>query len=164
MSARCGRGGAMDRAGGAWQGLAAMAPSSYRIVDEPTPSALGRLAANPFWIVIAGMVAPSLLSGMLKEPQLLVLVWFGVNSFALSSPTRRAEIAWIAGGMAIVGISLYLPEHLRQSGRVTLDSLRAWMPYMGILRSAVDLTMLYRLFLYQIGPYRLYRYLHPDRP
>ena len=35
---------------------------------------------------------------------------------------------------------------------------------MWILRSAVDLTVLYRLFLYQIGPYRLYRYLHPDRP
>ena len=141
-----------------------MAPSSYRIVDEPAPSALGRLAMNPFWIVIAGMVGPSLLIGTINEPQLLVLVWFGVNSFALSSPTRRAEIVWIAGGMAIIGVFFYLPERLWLSGRVTLDSLRAWMPYMWILRSAVDLTVLYRLFLYQIGPYRLYRYLHPDRP
>jgi hypothetical protein len=160
----CGRGGAMDSAGGAWQGLAVMAPSSYRIVDEPAPSALGRLITNPFWIVIAGMVGPSLLLGTIKEPQLLVLLWFGVNSFALSSPTRRAEIVWIAGGMAIIGIFLYLPERLWLSGRITFDTLRAWMPYLLILRSAVDLTVLYRLFLYQIGPYRLYRYLHPDRP
>ncbi len=141
-----------------------MAAGSYRIVDEPAPSALGRLATNPFWIVIAGMVGPGLLIGTVKEPQLLVLLWFGVNSFALSSPTRRAEIVWIASGMAIIGIFLYLPDHLWLSGRITLATLRAWMPYLLILRSAVDLTVLYRLFLYQIGPYRLYRYLHPDRP
>ena len=74
----------MDSAGAAWQGLAAMAASSYRIVDEPTPSALGRLAANPFWIVIAGMAAPSLLSDAIKEPQLLVLLWFAVPYVARS--------------------------------------------------------------------------------
>ena len=66
--------------------------------------------------------------------------------------------------MAVIGVFFYLPERLWLSGRVTLDSLQTWMPYMWILRSAVDLTVLYRLFLYQIGPYRLYRYLHPDRP
>jgi hypothetical protein len=138
-----------------------MAASSYRIVDEPAPSALGRLAVNPFWIVIAGMVGPSFLAGVVPEPQLLVLLWFGLNSVALSSPTRRAELLWIAAGIAIIAAFIYLPDRL--SGRVGLDTLRAWMPYLWILRSAVDLTVLYRLFLYQIGPYQLYRYLNPDR-
>jgi len=140
-----------------------MTGSSYRIVDEPAPSALGRFAVNPFWIVIAGMVGPSLLSGTVPEPQLLVLLWFGFNGFALGSPTRRAEIIWIAGGMAIIGAFRYLPGYLAISGAIEVDVLRAAIPYLWILRSAVDLTVLYRLFLYQIGPYQLYRYLNPDR-
>ncbi len=143
-----------------------MAGHSYRIVDEPAPSALGRFAVNPFWIVIAGMVGPSLLAGVVPEPQLLVLLWFGFNSVALGSPTRRAELLWIAAGMAIIAgfiYLIYLPDRLRLSGAVGFDTLRAAMPYLWILRSAVDLTVLYRLFLYQVGPYQLYRYLNPDR-
>ncbi len=140
-----------------------MAGSSYRIVDEPAPSALGRLAVNPFWIVIAGMVGPSFLAGIVPEPHLLVLLWFGFNSFALSSPTRRTEIIWIAAGVAIIAAFHYLPRHLVISGALELDTVRAWMPYLWILHSAVVLTVLYRLFLYQVGPYQLYRYLNPDR-
>jgi hypothetical protein len=140
-----------------------MAAGSYRIVDEPAPSAFGRLAVNPFWIVIAGMVAPSLLLGIVPEPQLPVLLWFGFNSIALSSPTRRAELLWIAAGMALIAACIELPDRLRLAGAVGPDALDAWMPYLWILRSAVDLTVLYRLFLYQIGPYQLYRYLNRDR-
>ena len=140
-----------------------MAASSYRIVDEPAPSALGRLAANPFWIVIAGMVGPAFLAGIVPEPQLLVLLWFGLNSFALSSPTRRAEIVWIAAGIAIIAAFRYGPDYLWQSGLAELETLRAWIPYLSILYSALVLTVLYRVFLYQVGPHQLYRYLNPDR-
>jgi hypothetical protein len=140
-----------------------MATGSYRIVDEPAPSALGRLAVNPFWIVLIGMLGPGFLAGIVPEPQLLVLLWFGFNSVALSSPTRRAELLWVAAGMAIIAVFRYLPDDPQQPNAVGPDSLRAWMPYLRILRSAVDLTVLYRLFLYQVGPYQLYRYLHPDR-
>jgi len=140
-----------------------MATNSYRIVDEPAPSALGRFAVNPFWIVLAGMLGPGFLVGVVPEPELLVLLWFGFNGVALSSPTRRAELLWVAAGIAVIAVFIYLPDHLRLSGTVGLDTLRVWLPYLWILRSAVDLTVLYRLFLYQIGPYRLYRYLNPDR-
>jgi hypothetical protein len=140
-----------------------MATGSYRIVDEPAPSALGRLAVNPFWIVLIGMLGPGFLAGIVPEPQLLVLLWFGFNGVALSSPTRRAELLWVAAGMAIIAVFRYLPDDPQQPNAVGPDSLRAWMPYLRILRSAVDLTVLYRLFLYQVGPYQLYRYLHPDR-
>jgi len=140
-----------------------MATGSYRIVDEPAPSALGRLAVNPFWIVLIGMLGPGFLAGIVPEPQLLVLLWFGFNGVALSSPTRRAELLWVAAGMAIIAVFRYLPDDPQQPNAVELDSLRAWMPYLWILRSAVDLTVLYRLFLYQVGPFQLYRYLNPDR-
>jgi len=140
-----------------------MAAGSYRIVDEPAPSGLGRFVVNPFWIVLAGMLAPSLLADIVREPQLMVLLWFGWNSFALSSPSRRAELCWIGVDVAVVAAFFYLPERLLLSGSVALDTLRRWMPYLWILRSAIDLTVLYRLFLYQAGPYQLYRYLNPDR-
>jgi|SRR5262245_37335173 len=140
-----------------------MTGSSYRIIDEPAPSALGRVAVDPFWIVIAGMLGPSFLSGVVPQPELLVLLWFGLNSFALSSPTRRIEIIWIAAGVAIIAAFQYLPDRLWRSGTVDLDTLRSWMPYFWILHSAIFLTVLYRLFLYQVGPYQLYRYLNPDR-
>ena len=140
-----------------------MAAGSYRIVDEPAPSALGRLAVNPFWIVLVGMLGPGFLASVVPEPQLLVLLWFGFNGVALSSPTRRAELLWVAAGMAIIAAFRYLPDDPQQPNAVGLDSLRAWIPYLWIVRSAVDLTVLYRLFLYQVGPYQLYRYLHPDR-
>jgi hypothetical protein len=153
----------MDSSGGAWQGFAAMAAGSYRIVDEPAPSALGRLVVNPFWIVIVGMVGPAFLGAIVSEPHLLVLLWFGLNSFALSSPTRRAEIMWIAAGVAIIAAFRYLPDPLRQAGFVERETLVAWIPYLSILYSALVLTVLYRLFLYQLGPYQLYRYLNPDR-
>ena len=141
-----------------------MAAGGYRIVDEPAPSAIGRLAVNPFWIVIAGMFGPALVGSFVPEPHLLVLLWFAVNSFAVGSPTRRAELLWMALGVAIIAAFDDLPERLVVSGTVALETMRAWLPYLWILRSAVILTVLYRLFLYQIGPYHLYRYLHPDRP
>jgi hypothetical protein len=140
-----------------------MAASGYRIVDEPAPSALGRLAVNPFWIVIVGMFGPPLLAGVVPEPHLLVLLWFAVNSIAVSSPTRRAELLWIALGVAIIAAFYDLPERLVLSDAIGRDTMNASLPYLWILRSAVILTVLYRLFLYQIGPYHLYRYLHPDR-
>ena len=140
-----------------------MAAGSYRIVDEPAPSALGRLAVNPFWIVLAGMFGPALVGAFVPEPDVLVLLWFGLNSFAVGSPTRRGELLWIALGVTIIAAFYHLPERFVVSDTVALDTMRAWLPYLWILRSAVVLTVLYRLFLYQIGPYHLYRYLRPDR-
>jgi hypothetical protein len=140
-----------------------MAAGGYRIVDEPAPSALGRLAANPFWIVLAGMLLPAAFDGDSYAVQPLVLLWFVVNSFALSSPTRRPEILWAAAGGAIVAAFHDLPSRLLAHDLVDMPTLRAAFPYLEILRSAIDLTVLYRLFLYQVGPYQLHRYLHPDR-
>jgi hypothetical protein len=140
-----------------------MAAGSYRIVDEPAPSALGRFAANPFWIVLVGMLLPGGFGSGVHEVQPLVLLWFSFNSFALSSPTRRAEILWAIAGVAVVVAFHYGPFRLMTSGLVDWPTLRAALPYLAILRSALDLTVLYRLFLYQAGPYQLYRYLNPDR-
>jgi hypothetical protein len=68
--------------------------SSYRIVDEPTPSGLERWAVRPFWPLLAQMLA----GAWLAWP------WFVLNSIALGSASRRREQAWVAA--AVIGSSL----------------------------------------------------------
>lgn len=55
----------------------------YRIVDEPVPTRVSRLAVRPLWpwltLALGGAWAG--------------LPWFVVNTFALGSPTRKKELA-----------------------------------------------------------------------
>jgi len=46
---------------------------------------------NPFWPLVAGMLAGFWLA----------LPWFAVNGVAMGSATRRRELAWVVGGMAV---------------------------------------------------------------
>lgn len=63
----------------------------YRIADEPAPGRLGAWVVNPFWPMLAAMIAGFWLA----------LPWFAVNAAAMGSATRRREWAWIAGGAAV---------------------------------------------------------------
>jgi hypothetical protein len=131
-------------------GLRAMAEGAYRIIDEPAPSALSRLAVNPFWIVLVGM--------LLSRWQALALLWFVFNGFALNSPTKLREIGWAAGALVIaLAIRGPLPA-LLQDGLGLATFISTW-PYIHILAIALLLTAMYRLFLYQYGSYQLFRYL-----
>jgi hypothetical protein len=66
-----------------------MSASNYRIVDEPAPGLLSRFVVDPFWPLLATMMASSLLG----------YAWLIFNSFALGSPTRGREIAYCVGGV-----------------------------------------------------------------
>jgi len=125
----------------------------YRIIDEPAPSALSRFVVNPLWIVLASMFVywPYL-------PRLLWL-WFLFNGLALRSPTIRFEIAWIVVGL---GLSLALGEVPRwafEAGLLSGPMLRWLLPYWFTLEIVVVIAVSYRLYLYQIGLYHLFRYL-----
>ena len=85
----------------------AMAEGAYRIIDEPAPSALSRLAVNPFWIVLVGM--------LLSRWQALALLWFVFNGFALNSPTKLREIGWAAGAL-VIAIGFVVDELNRLTG------------------------------------------------
>jgi hypothetical protein len=139
-----------------------VAAGGYRIIDEPVPSALSRYIASPFLIVLVAMLAPALLAGTIDYPQLLFLAWFGFNSFALGSPTRRHEIAWIVAGAALVLGFRELLILILQLGLLAPPTMTAALPYLRILHSAALLAIFYRLFLFQQGAYQLHRYLHPE--
>jgi hypothetical protein len=131
-----------------------MADGAYRIIDEPAPSALSRLAVNPFWIILAGM--------LLWRWQPLALAWFVFNGFALNSPTKVKEIGWAVGAV-LVALALRgpLPELL--FGLIGRDAFVTYWPYLQILVIALLLVAMYRLFLYQHGAYQLFRYLREGR-
>jgi hypothetical protein len=138
-----------------------VAAGGYRIIDEPAPSALSRYIANPFLIMIVAMVAPPFLAQAIPFPQLPILAWFTFNNFALGSPTRAGELAWIIAGVGLVlGIDELL-QRIVALGLVERPTILAAIPYIAILHSAALLAIFYRLFLYQNGPYHLHRYLRP---
>jgi hypothetical protein len=132
-----------------------MSDGAYRIIDEPVPSPLSRLAVNPFWIVLAGM--------LLSRWQALALIWFVVNGFALNSTTKMKEICWAAGAFVLALAargSLY---------GLLADAIGPWAlilywPYIRIIIIALLLTAMYRIYLYQSGSYELFRYLREGRP
>ncbi len=131
-----------------------MADGAYRIIDEPAPSALSRLAVNPFWIVLAGM--------LLSRWQALALMWFVVNGFALNSPTKLREIIWAGAALGLaLAVRGPLPGLLH--GSIGRDAFAAYWPYIHILIIAMLLTAVYRLYLYQFGSYQLFRYLREGR-
>jgi hypothetical protein len=125
-----------------------MASAGYRIIDEPPPSPLKNAVANPFWIVIAGMVLPKLL--------VAALLWFGFNSFALASPTRRQELQWLAGGLAV--LALFSAPALARLETWFGPGSDGLMPYLLILKSALALAVLFRVYLFQVAPFQLHRH------
>jgi len=127
---------------------------SYSIIDEPRPSRLRRFAANPFWVILSGMV--------LVQLQPLSLLWFGFNGIALGSPTRRRELVWIVAGLLVVaGFEALLSPRLAPAllSWTTIELYLPYLPYLSILRTAAVLAVLTRLYLFQIGPYHRHRYL-----
>lgn len=63
--------------------------ATYQIADEPAPGNLARFAVNPVFPLLALM-----LGGVW-----LAWPWLAFNSIAVGSPTRRAELAWLVGGV-----------------------------------------------------------------
>jgi hypothetical protein len=131
-----------------------MSDRGYRIIDEPAPSALSRLAVNPFWIMLAGMLLPGL--------QALAIVWFVVNGFALNSTTKVKEMCWAAGALAIA-LARRGPLQRLLDEQIVSAALISYRPYIHIVVIAVLLTAMYRLYLYQHGAYQLFQYLKEGR-
>ena len=70
---------------------------TYRLTDEPEPSALSRWAVRPLHPMLGLMLG----GGWIAWP------WFVLNAYALGSPTRRREAA-IAAGAALVSVGYAL--------------------------------------------------------
>src|SRR6187549_1966645 len=65
-------------------------PESYKIIDEPAPSTVSRLAVNPVWIFLASLFGGAGIG----------LLWFALNAFAISSASRKRELSYVAIGLS----------------------------------------------------------------
>ncbi|KAF1053421.1 MAG: hypothetical protein GAK43_01419 [Stenotrophomonas maltophilia] len=119
--------------------------SAYRLLDEPRPGRLARMAVEPLWPLLSMMLAGSWLG----------LPWFVFNSLAVGSPTRKREI--LVALLCLVG-SLVLA-----AGLIYLVEAR-WLPVGAPLQYALlsltvwKLAMAYWLFSLQSGTVEIYRY------
>ncbi len=112
-----------------------MAAAGYHIEDEPLPGPWQRLAVQPFWPLLAMMLAGSWLG----------LPWFVVNGFAVGSPTRWREAAMAAAGFAGSVALVVLLFVLAGTGVVSSTAV----PYAAVGITVWKLVVGYLLFLWQ---------------
>jgi hypothetical protein len=118
--------------------------SGYQIADEPAPSTLARFAVNPLYPMLAAMLA----GVWFAWP------WFAFNSFAIGSPTRRAELAWLVAGLILppgIGSALILAR-----GAALLPASAG--PYIGLAVIVSKLVVVYAVFLLQSRTIEIYEY------
>ena len=117
---------------------------AYQIADEPAPSTFAKYAVNPLFPMLASMLA----GVWFAWP------WFAFNSFAVGSPTRRAELAWLAAGLFVpagVGMALLMA---REAGWLPQLS----PPYVGVVVIVLKLVVVYAVFLLQSRTIEIYEY------
>jgi hypothetical protein len=111
----------------------------YQIADEPAPSTLARYAVNPLYPMLAWMFA----GVWFAWP------WFAFNSFAVGSPTRRAELAWLAAGLIVPPVV----------GSLLIAILPpAADAYINLLVVVLKLVVVYAVFLLQSRTIEMYEY------
>jgi hypothetical protein len=118
--------------------------SAYQIADEPAPSTLARYAVNPLYPMLAFMFA----GVWFAWP------WFAFNSFAIGSPTKRAELAWLAAGLIVpsaVGWALLF-------ARAANALPEASAPYIGLVIVVLKIVAVYAVFLLQSRTIEIYEY------
>jgi hypothetical protein len=116
----------------------------YQIADEPAPSTFARYAVNPLYPMLAMMFA----GVWFAWP------WFAFNSFAVGSPTRRAELGWLVAGLFVpagVGMALLLA---REAGLLPRFST----PYVGLIVILLKLVVVYAVYLLQSRTIEIYEY------
>jgi hypothetical protein len=117
---------------------------SYQIADEPAPSTLARYAVNPLYPMLAAMLA----GVWLAWP------WYVFNSFAIGSPTRRTELAWLVGGLVLPAGVGWMLLAAGVSGL-----LPAWSPpYIGLLVVVMKIIVVYAVFILQSRTIEIYEY------
>ncbi|MCV6622884.1 MAG: hypothetical protein OIF51_14160 [Cellvibrionaceae bacterium] len=122
--------------------------SSYKLIDEPSPSLMSNLIVSPVLILLIGIFGPLLYTPPMFGRYWLPLLWFIANSFFLGSPTRLKEVAIaLAGGTAI--LALFWAPWPNPN----------YFPYARILISAVLFFTMYMLSNLQSAPFELHEYL-----
>ena len=115
---------------------------SYKIIDEPAPSAVSRVAVNPVWIFLASLFGGA---GM-------GLLWFALNAFAISSASRKRELSYVAIGLLGTPLIFVILGSMVTEGWLGPDLF----PYLRLLVTGFQLLVVYLLHLSQHKSYELF--------
>lgn len=118
--------------------------SSYRIADEPLPGRFAQLAVNPLFPFLAFM-----LGGLW-----IAWPWFAFNAIAVGSPTRRKEIAQLAGGLVLVVLVVSLLFALVSGGYLSGVAIA----YAALAIPVTKIAVLYAVYLNQARTIEIYQY------
>ncbi len=119
--------------------------STYKIIDEPTPSPISRLATNPMWPLLAVMLASPIFGW----------IWFVVNSIAIGSPTKLKEFLMACVGVIFLSVFYIYLGSLNQSGD---SGISEYIDYIRLAGVIVSISISYYLFVAQQQPFGLYEY------
>lgn len=118
--------------------------AAYRIEDEPRPGALSHLAVRPLWPLFAFMFGGAWISWP----------WLAWNGWIVGSPTRRREIAWLAGG-AVVLLALGIAAVQLVARRVVGDGA---LPYLRLGFLLWKLGVTYAVYSLQSRTFQIYEH------
>lgn len=118
---------------------------TYRIQDEPRPSRLAQFATHPLWPLL----------GMMIGGVWLGWTWFVFNAFAVGSPTRWRELAWIIGGLMISAAIILVISYLDHLGHLKDE---ATVKYALLVLTVWRLGVGYVVFTLQARTIEIYEY------
>jgi hypothetical protein len=116
--------------------------SRYQIIDEPGRARWPSLPVRAFWPLLTTMLVGA-------GPG---WCWFVVNAFAVGSPSRRRELAWVVGGLVVLSV---LAAALIVNWPLVPPGVR---PYLGLGLVVPKLGIAYRLYLDQARTEALFSY------
>lgn len=115
---------------------------SYKIIDEPAPTAISRVAVNPVWIFLASLFGGTGIG----------LLWFAINAFAISSASRLREL-----GFVLVGLAGTPVIYLTLGGLIGMGWIGPSLePYLHLVVTGFQLLVIYLLHLSQHKSYELF--------
>lgn len=115
---------------------------SYKIIDEPKPSAASRLAVNPLWIFLASLFGGAGIG----------FFWFAFNSFAISSAARTKELTYVMIGVLGTPFIFAALNALMNHGWLDTEAI----PYLRVLVTGFQLLIVYLLHLSQHKSFELF--------
>jgi len=116
----------------------------YKIVDEPEPGVLSSITVNPIWPLFGYMFGGSFFSW----------AWYGANSYAIGSPTKKKKLLGIITGIFLVLVYFFILVMLNALGIIP-DGLNK---YLRLVVVVIHLTTFYTLYYLQSQPFEIYQY------
>lgn len=118
---------------------------TYRILDEPGPSALARLTVNPVWPFLASMLAGTWLAWP----------WFALNSACMGIDRRfYRDLALIGASIAANLLALVILNQLVLNFVLDERNFR----YALLVPQAIRLSLLYLVFMREERTFQLFEY------